>query len=151
MQTFSLYGSDSISINERLILDFGSGEVAKVSFPNELTTLKAGKNGNTIIVQNASGFQATLEVKVIRGSADDKYLNTRLNLWRNSPTLYVLDYFEVVKKIGDGAGAAASDTYLLKGGAPSKQVEVVSNVEGDVEQGISVYTWVFAGNVRSIS
>ena len=151
MSTFSLYGQDSISVNERLLKDFGSGEVAKVSFPNELTTLKTGKNGNTIIVQNASGFQATLEIKVIRGSDDDKYLNSRLTLWRETPTLYVLDGFEVVKKIGDGAGAAAADTYLLKGGVPSKQVEVVSNVEGDVEQGISVYTWVFSANIRSIS
>ena len=151
MATFSLYGADTISINNKLLKDFGHGEVAKISFPNELSTLKTGKNGNTIIVQNASGFQATLEIKVIRGSADDKYLNTQMNVWRNTPTLYVLDYVELVKKIGDGSGLEGSDTYLLKGGVPSKQVEVVSNVEGEVEQGLSVYTWVFSANVRSIS
>ncbi len=74
-----------------------------------------------------------------------------MNLWRNTPTLYVTDNVELVKKIGDGAGAEGSDTYLLKGGVPTKQVEVTSNVEGEVEQGLSDYTWDFSSNVRSLA
>jgi hypothetical protein len=150
MSTFSLYGADTISINDKLLKDFGHGEVAKVSFPNELATLKTGKNGNTIIVQNASGFQATLELKVLRGSADDKYLNSQLTLYRSNPTSYVVDNVELVKKIGDGSGNVTADTYILTGGVPSKQVEAVVNVEGDTEQVLSVYTFVFATSDRAI-
>lgn len=151
MGTFSLLGSDTIKINDRLLADFGSGEVAKVSFPTDMATVKTGKNGNTIFVQNASGFQSTMEVKVIRGSADDKYLQSLVTNYKSAPTLYVLDNVEVVKQIGDGAGVITSDTYALTGGIPTKQVEGIVNVEGDTDQAISVYTWIFATNVRALT
>lgn len=151
MGTFSLLGSDTIKIGERVLADFGSGEVAKISYATELATVKTGKNGNTIFVQNASGFQASLEVKVIRGSADDKALQSLLTSYRSNPTGYVLQNAELSKKIGDGSGVVSADTYVLTGGIPTKQVEAVVNVEGDTEQAISVYTWVFAVSDRAIS
>lgn len=150
MGTFSLLGSDAIKVGGRNITDFSSGEVGKVTYPSELATVKTGKNGNTIYVQNASGFQATLEIKVIRGSADDKALNTFLKNYRENPTGYVLKDAEITKIIGDGAGNVTSDTYTLVGGIPTKQVEVAVNTEGDVEQAISSYTFVFATSERSI-
>lgn len=151
MGTFSLLGNDTIKINDRLLADFGPGEIAKVSYSTDLATVKTGKNGNTIFAQNASGFQATMELKVIRGSADDKYLQSLLTLYKSAPTLYVLDNVEVVKQIGDGLGALTSDTYALNGGIPTKSVEVIVNVEGDTDQALSAYTWVFAGNVRALT
>lgn len=150
-QITSLFGSDTIKIGTRLLADFGHGEVAKITYPTELASVKTGKNGNAIYVQNASGFQAQLELKVIRGSADDAFLQSLLTTYRSNPTTFVLQNAELVKKIGDGAGAAKGDTYILTGGIPTKQVEVVSNVEGDVEQGLSVYTWVFATSDRAIA
>lgn len=151
MGTLSLLGSDTIKIGERILSDFGSGEVAKISYATELATVKTGKNGNTIFVQNASGFQAMLEVKVIRGSADDKALQSILTSYRSNPTAFVLQNAELAKKIGDGTGVVSSDTYVLTGGIPTKQVEVTSNVEGDTEQGLSAYTFVFAVSDRAIS
>ena len=151
MGTFSLIGSDTITINHKLLADFGSGEVAKITFPTDLATVKTGKNGNTIFVQNASGFQSSMEVKVIRGSADDKYLQTQLTLYKSTPTLYILDNVEVIKEIGDGHGKKTSDTYTLTGGIPTKSVEMVVNVEGVTDQAISVYTWIFATNARAIT
>jgi hypothetical protein len=151
MGTLSLTGSDTISIGGRLLADFGSGEVAKISYATELATVKTGKNGNTIFVQNASGFQASMEVKVIRGSADDKALQTFLTSYRSDPVAYSVQNAELVKKLGDGTGKVTSDTYVLTGGIPTKQVEAVVNVEGDTEQAISVYTWVFATSDRAIS
>ena len=150
MGTFSLLGNDTIQINDRVLSDFGSGEVAKVSYPTELATVKTGKNGNTIFVQNASGFQASLEVKVIRGSADDKAMNSLLTQYRTDPVAFVLINAQLAKKIGDGAGKIAADTYVLTGGVPTKQVEVTSNVEGDTEQAISAYTFVFSVSSRAI-
>jgi hypothetical protein len=150
MGTLSLAGSDTITIGGRLLADFGSGEVAKISYATELATVKTGKNGNTIFVQNASGFQASMEVKVIRGSADDKFLQSFLTAYRSDPVIYSVQNAELVKKLGDGAGKVTADTYVLTGGIPTKQVEAVVNVEGDTEQAISVYTWVFATSDRAI-
>lgn len=151
MGTLSLVGNDTVKIGDRILADFGAGEVAKISYATELATVKTGKNGNTIFVQNASGFQASLEVKVIRGSADDKALQTLLTSYRSDPVLYVVQNAELVKKLGDGAGKVTADTYVLTGGIPTKQVEVVVNVEGDTEQAISVYTWVFATSDRALT
>jgi hypothetical protein len=151
MGTLSLLGSDTIKVGDRLLSDFGSGEVAKISYATELATVKTGKNGNTIFVQNASGFQAMLEIKVIRGSSDDKALQSILTSYRSNPTAFVLQNAELAKKIGDGTGVVSSDTYVLTGGIPTKQVEVTSNVEGDPEQGLSAYTFVFAVSDRAIS
>lgn len=151
MGTFSLLGSDTIKIGERVLADFGSGEVAKISYATELATVKTGKNGNTIFVQNAAGFQASLELKLIRGSSDDKAIQSLLTSYRSNPTGFVLQNAELSKKIGDGTGVVQADTYILTGGIPTKQVEVTVNTEGDVEQAISVYTWVFAVSDRAIA
>lgn len=150
MATLAVTGQDTIKMGERILADFGHGEVAKISYATELATVKTGKNGNAIYVQNASGFQASMDLKLIRGSADDKFMQSLLTLYRSNPTTFVLQNAEVVKKIGDGKGTVASDTYILTGGVPSKQVEAVVNVEGDVEQVLSVYTFIFATSDRAI-
>jgi hypothetical protein len=150
MATLAVTGSDTIKIGERIIVDIGHGEVAKISYATELATVKTGKNGNAIYVQNASGFQASMELKLIRGSADDKFLQSLLTLYRSNPTTFVLQNAEIVKKIGDGSGNVTADTYILTGGVPSKQVEAVVNVEGDTEQVLSVYTFIFATSDRAI-
>jgi hypothetical protein len=151
MSTFSVIGKDTIKIGERILADFAHDEIAKVTYPNELATVKTGKNGNTIFVQNASGFQASMELKVLRGSADDKFLQSLLTLYRSEPTIFVLQNAEITKNVGDGTGAKTSDTYILTKGIPTKQVEMVVNVGGDVDQAISVYTWVFATSDRALT
>jgi hypothetical protein len=151
MSTKTLMGTDSITIGGRIFNDFGHGEVAKITYPTELATVKTGKNGNTIYVQNASGFQAVMTLKLIRGSADDKFMQTQLTTSRSNPTAYTLLNAELAKKIGDGAGQVSADTYILTGGYPTKQVEVASNVEGDVEQALAEYTITFAASDRAIS
>jgi hypothetical protein len=58
---------------------------------------------------------------------------------------------ELVKVIGDGKGAVTRDTYVLTGGVISKPVEAVSNVEGDIEQAMTVYSMQFAIAPRAIA
>ena len=150
MGTFSLIGDDTIQIGARILSDFGSGEIAKVTFPTELATVKTGKNGNTIYILNSSGFQASMELKVIRGSADDKFIQSLVTSYRSNPTGFVLQTVAIVKKIGDGSGKTGSDNYTMVGGVPTKNVEIIVNVEADTDQALSVYTWVFAGSDRAL-
>jgi hypothetical protein len=151
MATFALVGSDTIKINQRLITDSPHGEVAKVTYETDLASVKTGKNGNTIFSQNASGFAASMELKVLRGSADDKFLQSLLTAYRANPTGYVLINAELVKRIGDGQGNVTADTYVLTGGIPSKQIEVMSQVEGNVEQAVCAYMLKFAYSERAIA
>ena len=151
MGVFKLTGNDVIKINERLFTDLPSGEVCKVSFSTDIVTVKTGKNGNAIFASNESGNQATMELRVLRGSSDDKWLNSLLLSYKNDPTKFVLMSAELIKRMGDGQGNVSNDTYILQGGAFTKLVEGVSNVEGDIEQAVSKYTMMFAIAPRAIA
>jgi hypothetical protein len=155
MSVLRLTGNDVIKINERLISDLPHAEVGKVDFPTDIVTMKTGKNGNAIVAGNASGKQSTFELRVLRGSADDKYLNNLLAVQeqgfsRDGAPDFVALTGTLVKMIGDGAGKVISDKYLFAFGVFKKLVPAVSNVEGDVEQGIAMYIIEFASATRVI-
>jgi hypothetical protein len=146
-----LTGDDTVVLNQRVFEDFPHGEVAKLSFETDVATSKVGKNGNLIVASNASGEQASLELKVLRGSSDDAWLNNQLTIYLNAPSAYVLMAGSLVKKLGEGDGKVKSDTSVLSAGFISKHPDVVVNVEGDVEQAIATYTLKFGSAVRVIS
>jgi len=58
---------------------------------------------------------------------------------------------EFSKKIGDGQGNITSDTYIMSGGVFTKQVEAKSNVEGDSEQSVAIYTIKWSNSPRVIT
>ena len=159
MAVFRLTGQDTIKISGRLMSDFPSGDVCKVTFATDIVTVKTGKNGNAIFASNETGNQATVELRVLRGSDDDKFLNSLLSAYRNAPTRFVLMSGELIKNIGTGVAAGeggteaqvVADTYILSGGVFTKLVEGVSNVEGDIEQAVSLYTMMYAYAPRAIA
>lgn len=150
MATQSLTGADTISIDGIPLIDLGDGDVGALTYPNELVGVKTGKNGNSIYALNSTGQQADLVLRIVEGSPDDKTLNSRMvqmnNLWPAVSTLAG----QIVKKIGDGLGNVTNDIYDLSGGVFSKKVGATSNVEGDTEQAISVYTIKFTNSSRSL-
>lgn len=151
MAVYRLTGQDTIKVNARLLTDFPNGDICKVTFSTDLVTVKTGKNGNAIYASNESGNQATMELKVLRGSDDDKFLNSLLLDYKNSPATFSLMTAELVKRMGDGQGSVVNDTYILAGGAFTKLVEGMSNVEGNTDQAISTYTMQFATAPRAIA
>ena len=150
MSAISLSGNDTIKINNKILADFADGDVATLTFPNELATLKTGKNGNTIYSFNETGRQAELVLRVIRGSADDKFLSSVHASMKNNFAGFILMTGEFIKRAGQGDGNIVSDTYIMSGGIFSKEVETKSNVEGDTAQSVSVYTLKFANSPRAI-
>lgn len=159
MAVFRLTGQDTIKISGRLLTDFPSGDNCKVTFATDIVTVKTGKNGNAIYASNESGNQATVELRVLRGSDDDKFLNSLLSSYRNNPTRFVLMSGELIKNIGTGVAtrkggdeaSVTEDTYVLTGGVFTKLVEGVSNVEGEIEQAVSMYTMMFAIAPRALA
>lgn len=151
MATVAMSGNDTLVINGRQFADFADGDIAKLTFANDIMNVKTGKNGNTIYGVNATGKQADLVIRLIRGSSDDKFMNGLLSQQNLNPEGFVLMQGAMIKKIGDGSGAVTSDTYVLSGGVFSKQVEAMSNVEGDTNQSISEYNLKFAGAPRQIA
>jgi len=143
-------GDDTIVIKGRNFSDLADGNCVELTFPNDIANVKTGKNGNSIYGLNTSGRQAELKLRLIRGSQDDIYMNGLLNNQQNNFQGFVLLSGSFTKNIGNGEAGVLPDTYNVAGGVFVKQVEGKTNVEGDIEQSISVYTIRFSNAPRAI-
>lgn len=150
MATVSLSGNDTLKINNRSLTDLADGEVGKISFPNELVGVKTGKNGNSLYGFNHTGKQCELTLRLIRGSADDKFMLSLLTQMQNNFPGFPLLTGQFIKVVGDGKGNVVNDTYVLSGGIFSKQVEADSNAEGSTDQSVAIYTLKFTVSPRVV-
>lgn len=151
MSAVSLTGNDTITLQNSIISDLADGDCVTLEFPNEIASLKTGKNGNTIYALNETGKQCEVKIRLVRGSADDKLLNSLLTQQQANFAGTVLLIGEFVKVVGDGAGNLTNDTYILSGGVFQKQVGAKSNVEGDTAQSVSEYMIRFSNAPRAIT
>lgn len=147
----ALSGSDTINIQNRVLADLADGNCVELTFPNDIANVKTGKNGNSIYGLNESGKQSEAKIRVLRGSADDKFLQNLISQQQANFAGTVLLIGQFIKKIGDGAGNITSDTYIMSGGVFTKQVEGKMNVEGETEQSIAVYTIKFSNAPRVLT
>ena len=146
-----LTGDDSVIINSRIFKDLGDDNVAELTFPNPISSVKTGKNGNSVYAYNSSGKQCDFKIKVLRGSADDKFLNNLLVQQLANFSSFILMNGEFIKQIGDGKGGVANDTYILSGGVFEKIPEAKSNVNGETTQAMTDYVIKFTNGPRIIS
>lgn len=151
MSAISLSGDDSVVINNQVLSDFADGNVVELTFPNDIAQLKVGKNQNAIYGFNATGQMAEVKLRLIRGSKDDQFMNSLLIEQNSNFAGFPLMIGTFVKKLGDGAANITSDTYILSGGIFQKQVEALSNVEGETTQSVSIYMMKFAQAPRAIT
>ena len=146
----AITADDTLTIFDRIINDFADGSNSTIAFGNDLVGTKTGKNGNTIYTRNETGHNAVLTLRLIRGSDDDRFLNTRLQTLERDFAAFQLGQGEFVKRVGDGQGNVASDVYQLSGIIFQRKVDTQENVEGDTEQGVSVYTLFSSYTTRGI-
>jgi hypothetical protein len=151
MATVALTGSDTIIINNKILSDLADGDVAVLEYPNNIADVKTGKNGNSVYALNETGKNSELTLRVIRGSADDKFLNNLLVNQEANFAGTTLMIGEFIKQIGDGKGNISADIYLTSGGIFLKKVGAKSNVEGDTGQSVSEYKLKFSNATRAIT
>lgn len=151
MGVVSLTGNDTITVGGRIFRDFADGDIGSLDVPNNIVEAKTGKNRNTIYAYNATGKTCTLSLRLLIGSADDKYLNSQLALYEQDPPSYPLLSSEIIKRSGDGQGNISNAIHQLSGGLIQKYPNVKENVEGDTEQAVVVWTLIFANQERAIS
>lgn len=149
MGTIAISGKDSLQIDGRIITDFADQDNSKLSFPNDIGMMKVSKNQNAVYAQNATGSVSDLEVRLVRASSDDKYLNSRLQEWISDPATFIPLFCIFTKRIGQGDGSLTSDVYQMSGGIFKKIPEAKSNAEGDIEQSVTVYQMMLILNSRS--
>lgn len=147
----ALSGSDTINLNNRVFADLADGNCVELTFPNDIAQVRTGKNGNSIYGLNETGKQAEVKIRVLRGSADDKFLNNLMAQQQANFAGFPLMIGQFIKKIGDGLGNITSDTYIMSGGVFTKQIEGKMNVEGETEQSIAIYTIKFTNAPRVLT
>lgn len=147
----SLTGKDTTIIAGRVFKDFADADTVVIDIPNNIVEAKVGKNGNTIFAFNSTGKTTNATLRLIRGSADDKFLNNKLNEYLQDPAAFVLLLGEFIKRSGDGQGNITSDIYKMEGGVVQKIPITKENVEGDTEQAVSIYQLIFANTSRIIA
>lgn len=147
---FTVTSNDTLTLNGHVFVDLATDDVTMISFPTPVVTRKTGKNGNTLFAQNAQGLNADLTLRLMRGSADDQFMQQLINTApADFPSTQLLTG-TFVKRLGDGQGNVVSDIYNLQGGVISKQIDGKENVSGDTTQGEAVYNVIFASGARSI-
>tara|TARA_R110000764_G_scaffold116029_1_gene202928 strand:+ start:2915 stop:3370 length:456 start_codon:yes stop_codon:yes gene_type:complete len=149
MSTYNLVSDGTLTLFDRVFNDFADDDISAVTFPNDLVTMKTGKNGNTIYVKNEQGRNANAIIRLIRGSNDDRLLQSKIAAMKADFGSTELAFGEFVIRVADGEGGVVRDVYTLKGGVITKPVEGKENVSGDTEQGVAVYNIMFADSERS--
>ena len=150
MGQVSLTGNDTVIINSVILTAFAEGDTASFTFPNKLVEAKVGKNGNSIFAFNAQGQMVEATLRIIRGSADDKFLNSLQKSYINDPAGFTLLNAEFIKRAGDGKGNVTNDTYVFGGGVLPNLPEVKENVAGETEQAVTIWKLTFTNTDRSL-
>ena len=150
MPTKTITGDDTLTLFDRVLNDLSDDDVSSITFPNDLIQVKTGKNRNSIYARNAQGSQCDLTLRVMRGSSDDRFLQTQLASQDEDIPSFSLASGQFVKRLGDGQGEVLSDVYDLEGGVFLRKVDTKESVSGDTEAAVSVYQMRFAIGTRSL-
>jgi len=150
MPAVSLTGNDTLVIGGLTITDTSDGDWFVLTYDNDLANLKRGKNGNAIFAENAMGPVGVATLRLIRGSQDDKALNSLLQQQIQDFASFVLLNGQFVKRVGDGQGNITDDVGQMSGGIFKRNVDAKSNAEGDTEQSVALYRFEFADVQRGL-
>lgn len=148
--SYALTGQDIIILNDLPLKDFADGDVGTLEVNNDLFSMTTGKNGNTIYAYDEAGRNATLILRILMSSNDDKRLNGLVPHPENFASTILING-SIVKMIGDGEGNISYNTYLLKGGMVQRKPNMVSNVNGETQQAVVEYVIQFADAERIIA
>lgn len=143
-------GKDTFTINSRVLTDFPDGDPISITFPNELVSMKIGKGGNAMMALNETGRECDVSLRILKGSGDDKFLQSLLDAMKLDFATFNLLTSEFIKRLGDGEGNITRDIYTMSGGIVTKFIETKESVEGDTEQFISVYTLKYSKAIRAL-
>lgn len=144
-----LTGEDTITVFDRVLADFADGDVGMIAYNEDKSKTKTGKNKNTIYAKNEAGSNATVTLRLMRGSSDDRFLNGKMAASDRDYAATELANGEIVKRLGDGQGNILRDVYTVLGGIFMKNIDAAENVEGNTDQGVAIYTLFFADAKRS--
>lgn len=147
----SLIGNNLVVINDRIFRATADADYVTLDFPNDLTNIKVSKEGNTIFAMNQTGNIVIMTMRLLRGSADDIFLNSLIQSMRNDFSGFTLLTGSFTKRVGDGAGNIVNEIYTMSNGVFKKVPGGKASAEGDTEQSVAVYEIWFYNNNRAMA
>ncbi len=141
-----LSGRDSISVGQtgsdfRNLVNLADGNIGHITMPNNHANMTVGKDGTAIVARDQKGRQGELVIRVLQASPDDDYLIGLLYSYINAnPGGFVPIIAQITKYVSDAAGNLSTKSYVLSGGTIMKSPEFVSDVNGDLNQNVAVWT-----------
>lgn len=146
----SLSGSDVVTASGRVLHDFASGTISKLTFDADLVNVMSAKSGNVIYGLNEAGNTASLELRLLLGSSDDRFFNSLLAAQKADLSSFILITGSFVKRVGDGAGNIINVIYNTFGGVITRFPDAMTDTAGSVDQSIAVWRLKFGQNSRAI-
>ena len=150
MGQVSISGQDVIQLDQRLITNLADGDCGALSFEEDLMSVKAAKNGNRLYASKQGGLVMGLTIRVLLGSPDDKWLNSRFQEQLQDPANFKFLAASVSKRVGDGTGSQNTVVYQGSGGVFQKGIDAKTNSDGDTDQSVATYTLKFGTHSRSV-
>lgn len=150
MPTFTVTSDDTLTLQNRVMVDLADDDVTAIAFPQDKVKMKTGKNKNTFYAKDEQGQNATLDLRLAKGSSDDQFMQGLLTAADGNFTGQTLINGSFRKQLGDGAGNVVGEVYTLEGGVIIRTPDGKENVSGDTNQAVAVYRLMFATAVRSI-
>ena len=140
-ETYKLTGQDTCVLWGRVLTDFADGDVVTIVADNNIASSVVGKNGNMIIAKDEQGKKCTITLRLLKGSADDSFINGYYKTYEIDSALFILGNGSFSKRLGDGNGNVGYDTFYAKAIHFTKPpYDVTSNVNGSTDQAVTVYT-----------
>lgn len=141
-------GNDVLIINGTVITGHADGDAYKLEPQGPISQYKISKDGNSIVALQYTGILCKLTVRLVRDCPDDQVLNALLQSWIASPNTFSLMDATYVKSTGDGKGNVTDEVYSLAGGVFETIPGATTNMDGNTEQSVTVYTLWFRNDAR---
>lgn len=141
-------GKDVLIINGQVLSGYADADAIKFEPQGPIAQMKVSKDGNSIYSMQYSGIAGKLTLRLVRGCFDDQTLNGLLQQWIGDPSTFILMSGSYVKRIGDGNGQVLNEVYQLAGGVFEMIPGAVSNMDGSIEQSVTVYNFLFRNDAR---
>jgi hypothetical protein len=146
----ALTGKGVHLINGQMLSSFADADIMAITAPNEMWKVKASKNGNVIYGFDNMGLLGDVDLRVILGSSDDKFLNSLLQTSISDPASFNLLTGSFTLRVGDGQGNFNNVVYMCAGGVFRNFVPGKESAEGDTEQAVAVYRLRFGSVNKTI-
>lgn len=150
MSSVSLTGADVVTINGRVFSNYANNDVGKLTFDGDLVKVQPSKSGNVIYSLDVAGLMSKLELRLLLGSSDDRYINALLASQIRDFASTVLAVGSFVKRVGDGQGNITNVIYNTLGGVVSKFPESTINSAGNTDQSVVIWMFHFGSNTRAL-